>query len=159
MKDNCIKKIKQSSLFLRGDLWIYFFVLIIVIGLLFAPLLSNDTANFSGFLVRVNNQDAITFSNGELTVLKEFVPLTETTEQEDGVSVKLYTHDKKGYNVIFFNTKNKTVKITESTCSASKDCVHFPAIKDKGTIYCAPHQVKITLIKGDGFTPPVAGGI
>lgn len=160
LENNGVKKIRHSSLFMRGDIVIYFLVLITVLGLFFIPLLGNRTVNSSGFCVLVDNKKAITFYHDKtLTIEPDFMGLVENQQDNFGYTVKLYTHDKKGYNVIFFDTENLTSKIIESNCSSSKDCVHFPALKDKGTIYCAPHQVKITFLESDGFTPPIAGGV
>ncbi len=160
MKNYGVEKINRSSLFMRGDIVIYFLVLIIVLVLFFLPLLTTRTVNPSGFCVWIENKKAITFYKDQtVSVEPDFINLVESQKGLNGFTVKLYTTDKKGYNVIFFDTENLTIKVIESTCSASKDCVHFPALKDKGSIYCAPHQVKITLLESGGFTPPVAGGI
>ena len=160
LKNNGIEKVKNSPLFLRGDIAIYLLVIIIVLGLFLFPLLGNKTVNSSGFCVLVENKKAVTFYNDKtLLVENDFIDLVETQKNQSGYFVKIYSHDKKGYNVIFFDTTNLTAKVVESNCSASKDCVHFPELKDKGTIYCAPHQLKISILENGGFTPPIAGGI
>ena len=73
-------------------------------------------------------------------------------------NVVIYTSsEKKGFNEIVFDCVNLTAKVIESTCSSSKDCVHTPALTTNGSIYCAPHNLKIVPSNFDGLVPPIAG--
>ena len=89
---------------------------------------------------------------------KDFSDFVLLTETDDGYTLTIYTsNDKTGFNVIFINTKESSVKIIESTCSVSKDCVYSPAISNSGAIYCAPHGIKIIPNGTSGNIPPIVG--
>ena len=151
-------KIRSSKLFYKGDLLIYFTLSALLILLFFALVIFPAAKSSSGFEVCRENTTILRYSGGKISVEEQFSSFVEIKEVEQGFEVVIYANlDKTHFNVLLFDTKTDTVKVIESNCSHSKDCTYIPAIKNSGTIYCAPHKLKIRPTTSD-FTPPVAGG-
>ncbi len=159
MKEKLLHKMRVKRPFEKADIIIYGVCLALIIILFLSVFLLKSDDENTGFKVTVDGKVAVTFEfNKDITVEPAFNDLVTIDKNENFISVKLLTLDKNGYNVIVFDLERKTAKITESNCSSSKDCVHFPEIKASGTIYCAPHQLKVAPLS-EKFKSPIAGEI
>ncbi len=160
--DNTVK----NKLFKSGDILVYSFILLLLIGLFFIfifPTLLTDN-NHTGFKVYKNDQLVLEFStsNDNLFIVSDsfnnLVEINGSEKNKHCFNITIYTSSKKtGYNTIEIDTVSLTAKVINSTCSTSKDCVYSPAISSSGSIYCAPHGLKIIPNNFDGLVPPVAG--
>lgn len=158
-----MQRVSGGKIFHKKDLWVYFSLVIIVACLfifLIFPSLSKGDVN--GFLITQNGKTVLVFkpnSSQLFSIETEFADQVDIKEEENGIyTVKIFSSPQKtGYNVLVFNTKKVSVKVTESTCSNSKDCVYCPELTKSGSIYCAPHHLKITPVSGSGFIPPTTG--
>ena len=162
-KNTLFAQVKSLPIFSKSDLLVYL-ALALLIVLLFCFLIFPNIANKKdnlGFTV-CHGQTQILIFNAEnsnpFTLTTEFDGQIEISADNDLYSVKIYSSPQKtGYNVLLFNQSEISVKVIESTCSASKDCIHFPTLKNNGSIYCAPHNLKIQPINGAKKTPPITG--
>ena len=76
---------------------------------------------------------------------------------KDGDRIFVYFDDAHtDFNELTVNRANGTVKITDSSCSRTKDCVYEPELGDTGAIYCAPHKLKLAPTTAVA-QPPVIG--
>lgn len=149
---------RSSKLFYKGDLLIYSALSVMLIALFFALVIFPASKPTSGFEICRANDTILTYTDGKITVEEKYSSLVQIKSVEKGFEVTVYTDQTKThFNVLLFDKKQSTAKVIESNCSHSKDCTYIPPIKNSGTIYCAPHDLKIQPINSD-FTPPVAGG-
>ena len=156
-------KLKSSKLFYLSDIFVYallslvIFALFLVFIILPAKDLSSDSP--MGFTVSKNGKEVIvyTFTDGILKVDEGINDLVQTSESEKEIIITVYQSlDKSNYNKLKIDKTKKTISVFESTCH-SKTCTLLGEIGDSGTIYCSPHNLKITSIGNSGFIPPVAG--
>lgn len=159
MKEKIFDRIRKSKPFEIKDIFIYGMALLIVIGLFLSLLGFNKTNDISGYKITVKNEIAVTlsFTDGVM-VDPAFNELVLVKQGGNVFTITVYTKDKSGFNEIIFNLAEKSVFVSKSNCSESKDCTHFPKLTNSGSIYCAPHQLKISPLN-DGYKNPVAGEI
>ena len=158
MKKSLFKRIKTSSLFYKKDIFLYLFVCVFVLALFFGFVFFADASTPDGFKAIKGGQTVFSFNfdKNDLTVSQDFTNLVKVENSQNLITVTVYTDDKyTDYNVVEIDKVNLTAKVTDSTCSISKDCVRSPKIKGNGAIYCAPHDLKIVGL--GGFVPPVSG--
>lgn len=162
LKRKNFAQIKSEKPFRSGDVLIYS-ALLLIISVLFAVFIIFPSVNASdstGFEIEINGKTVCTFTYADkkLTVNDGFVSLVEYEEAENGLKITVFTSsEKEDFNELFADFSKKTVKVTDSNCSVSKDCVFSPAISNSGAIYCAPHGLKIVPLGNNGFTPPITG--
>lgn len=143
MKNNVYESLKARKPFEKYDVIVYVFLLVLLLCLsiffVFSP-----TEKSSGFKLECDGKEIFTLNyddcsyvcSHDFTIDVDFSTNTITVYFDDA---------KTDYNILSFNTTEKSVKVIESTCSASKECVHIPAIKNSsGSIYCTPHKLKIS---------------
>ena len=76
---------------------------------------------------------------------------------KDGDRIFVFFDDAHtDFNELTVNRANGTAKITDSTCSRTRDCVYEPELADSGAIYCAPHKLKLAPTTAVA-QPPVIG--
>ena len=154
----------SSKIFEKRDALVYIglacfiFCLFLIFSL---PQACADNSKNHGFKITVKDQTVALLdanSSTPVSVADDFLTLVEVSSNGDVYTIKIYTDEgRTDYNLVEFNAKEVSVKVTESTCSESKDCVHFPTLYNSGSIYCAPHHLKIQPILDDGFIPPTTG--
>lgn len=162
MQSERIEKIKSKKPFEFNDVFVYLALFLIILGLFFAFVFFPTSSTSQGFEVYKGQQKVLTyyFDSDTLSISSDFSSVVQVENQTGGKSICVYTNQNKtGYNLIFIDLVNKSVKITQSTCSASHDCTLMPAIKGGGVIYCAPHELSIVPILTDSITPPTTGGV
>lgn len=159
MKEKIVEKIRNRKPFEKADVIIYSVCLLLIVSLFILVPLSKNSQENTGFKISVDGKIAVILEfDKEIVVESDYSDLVSIEKKQDLYQVKILTKDKNGYNLIEFDLKEKTAKVIESNCSSSKDCVHFPKIKTSGTIYCAPHKLKISPLKEE-FKSPVVGEI
>ncbi len=160
-KMSVVRTPQQEKLFFKADIFVYIGLALIILCLFAVFFFPKSCVKDGGSTFSVYHGDSVvlTFdceSDKPLTVSEEFSHLVESEVKGDEYIITVYTSlDKNGFNKIVFNSTENSAKVIESTCSASKDCVYAPKLTSAGSIYCAPHMLKI--VKGSGLTPPVVG--
>lgn len=155
------QKKDKLSVFRLPDLIIYAAITLLVLSLFLIPLLSCNNSALKGFDVYKDGNLILSFNfdnEEDFFIDKNSERLVEISYQENKTLIKVYTDENKNdYNLVCANLLEKSVYITESTCSFKKDCVHFkPIVNGNGVIICQPHGIKI-LPKGERFVPVVTG--
>lgn len=87
-----------------------------------------------------------------------FAPaLIEQSADGDSISFKIYTDENRsGYNVLTVSVNERSARVTDSDCSARKDCVHTRAITISGAvIICAPHALEIKATSSSTDQPSI----
>ncbi len=140
---------KEYKLFNKKDIIVYL-LLLVFIAVLFAsfllPKVINTPKDCLGFKVTINGKTIIKYEFGKSDYyLADEWKDDITTYEKDGNRYFKVSFGET-YNLIMANQKNRSVKMVESTCSHSQDCKFLPAIKNTGSIYCQPHDLKITPI-------------
>ena len=157
------QRVKQTKLFYKKDLIVYFSLVILIVCLfaffVFPTISKKDNV---GFIITRNGHTVLTFdtkSSDLFSISAVFENQVEIESLESEIyKVKIYSSaQKNGYNILVFDANKISVKVIESTCSDSKDCTFCPELKNSGSIYCAPHALKITPLSGGGFVPPITG--
>ncbi len=158
MKTDKLNGLRASKPFHIKDIFIYLavFITVTVLFCLFV-IFPNKTKN-DGFSVYCGDELVLVleFDNPNPNVCATWQDKVQFNSKNN--TVKIFFDDAKtDYNVICFDTTNRSVRVTESTCSTSKDCVYTPAITgSNGMIFCAPHNLRITPLSS-GAIPPVVG--
>ena len=160
MKRSKFLEIKSKKPIEFNDLFLYTaaFVAVLVLFIVFV-FLGDGKANY-GFTITKDQKTvcSFTYSNESMTINDHFKDLVNVEKNDNGYLITVFTsQDKLDYNVIFVDTSSRTVKVRDSTCSISKDCVYSPAIGEDGAIYCAPHGLKILPDNSSGRIPPITG--
>lgn len=160
MRNNIFNNIKVRKPFEVIDIFIYLFLLIVVFVLFLCFVILPHLESAEGFLIAKNGNTIVNFdySSGKYSVDSEFKKLVVV--DENSCTITVYTNEQKSeYNVIVFDREKKVVKMLDSTCSSTKDCIYEPEISVNGMIFCAPHDLKV-LPLNDNFSPtsPVIGG-
>ncbi len=153
-----INGVKNSKPFKKFDILVYSLTLAVILALFIFAVILPPKVTPSGFKVLVKGEILFTFDyhSGE-NIADGKGAFIEKTLDGNGVYFKVYLDDDKTeYNVIFADTLNLLVKMTDSNCSNHKDCVYSPSVSDKGAILCAPHSLKIIPL-GDERLPAVTG--
>ncbi len=148
-------EIKKRKIFVKRDIFVYVSIAVLVLGL-FISLLVFNNKDADGFKVELNGQTVLTHVYGkEFKVEKDFLSKVTVSNDGEHFTVKITSAD--GYNILFVNESDKSVKMQESDCP-SQNCVHMQEIKNAGAIFCAPRQLKITPLFDNEFVPPSVGG-
>ena len=143
------KNIASHSL-IKVDFFGYLMFLIILFCIFVIFPKNKDS---SGFKVYKGESLVLTYIyGGDLTISNQWLDKVEFDKTNTIITINL---DKNQFNQLVINESNKTVKMLESTCSDSKDCVHSPAISSGGMIYCAPHDLKILPTQKTNAPPSV----
>ncbi len=152
---------KDEKLFYKSDIFVYIGLALAIVCLFLIFFFPKSCAkdDFSTFSVYSADKVVLTFdceSDNPLNLSEDYAHLVESEIKGNEYIITVYTSiDKVGFNKIVFNKAENSAKVIESTCSASKDCVYAPKLTAAGSIYCAPHTLKI--VKGSGLTPPTVG--
>lgn len=152
-------RLSSSKPFYKRDLLVYISLAALVLILFIAFVFPLKNESGKGFKVTRGDVTLLTYTFGSSPHKNEnYADLIEIEKVSDGYKIKIYSSSEKtGYNVIFFNEALKTADVIESNCSERKDCYHAPAISNSGAIYCSPHDLKITPIRGSADDGVVAG--
>lgn len=153
MKKNGSPKLR--NIFVKQDIAVYAILLVSIISLFLAVFIFSNDKTAEGFTASVNGKTVLTYYyNGKTVIYDDTAVAIEIYEN------KIYVYfdkEKTDFNELTVDLKNKTVKVTDSTCSDTKDCTSVPAISNSGAIYCAPHKLKISVLNEKENLPPITG--
>lgn len=141
-----IGQVKEGKYFRIWDLLVYGFIALIIAALFLTVFLTKDNSPSEGFTVRYADKLVFTYyySTDKYEIDNSYGNIEIGEEDGESLTLTFRTPDKKGYNVIFIDKLNKSVKVTDADCSLHKDCVYTPAIKDNSSIIsCPPHKMFI----------------
>ena len=159
MKKDKIKGLVNNKPFNKFDFIALLCVLIFILSLFISFVFFSSHDSTKGFIIQIENVNVFTYnySTNEYSVGSEYDSLIEV--DLDSQTITIYADlTKQHYNKLKYDAKNKNVKMVDSNCSSSKDCVYMPEISDNlGIIYCAPRKIKILPIGGRLNNSPVIG--
>lgn len=144
--------------FTAWDIPVYAFTLVTVFLLLLFFVILPPTTDNEGFSVFVNGEKIIDFDYSKSQIVYQNTGFDGTIEF-DQTSCTITVSQGESFNVIQFDSQNKTAKVKDANCSVGKDCVYTPALKNDSAIVCAPHKLKITALGESLSYPPVTGGV
>ncbi len=148
------------KLFYKKDVIVYGLLILFICSLFFAFILPStfkDKSQANGVKITVHNQTILTHSYGtdDFNIDNEWKDEITITEKNGNFFLTISFGET--FNTVLINEKTRSVKMHESTCSSSKDCKYLPEIKNSGSIYCSPHDLKITSLTESGYIPPIVG--
>ena len=141
-----IEQVKNSKWFSIWDLVAFGVIIISAVALILAFTLGRDKSKLDGFSVSYRGEVVLTYEFGsELPRNSEH---TEVEEKSGGFTVR-FTDGDGGYNIIYVDTAARTVDVTDSNCSAHKDCVHTAKLKSNSSlpIICSVHGLTVSPLK------------
>lgn len=143
------QELRNRKLFLKRDAAVYAILLSAIFCLFLFFVILPQKNDAQGFCVYENETLILTCRYGQSPVIEKEA---QNRVLVDGNDIYVYFNEEKtDYNRI--TATNGEVKITESTCSSTRDCVYEPAIKNSGAIYCVPHKLKITPLNEERREP------
>lgn len=151
-----LNNIKSSNKpFAIFDVAIYLLLAITVLALIFSINACNNSDS-NGFNVFIDDQKVLTYIYGDETPSFFNDSNDYIVFDSDKSTITVFLDEKRSeFNVISFDNADKTVQMSNSTCSSSKDCVSMPKISTNGAIYCAPHKLKISPVINQKSDPVV----
>ncbi len=156
LNNQILRKVKNSKLFEKNDVFIYAVSLVILVVLFAVFVIFPTTKNSDGFTVFVDGKTAIVFNSNTKTysIASEFNNAINIEETEQGILFTVKTSDN-GYNDVFIDYVSGKASVVDSNCSVRKDCVHTASIKNSGVIVCAPHKLKVAPTNFNNDNPVV----
>lgn len=153
------EKIKSQKPFSKKDFFVFAILFVVIITLFISLIFLSKKSPTKGFRVLINNDQVLEFDFKTSTAKVNDAYKHKVLIDYESNKIIVYIDDSKTeFNEIQFDTKKNTVKISDSTCSLSKDCVFMPKISDdKGVIYCAPHALKILPLGDNLSNSPITG--
>ena len=152
MKNRIYESLKTRKPFETCDVFVYVFILILLFTLSIFFVFSPKSES-SGFKAEVDGKTVFEFdyTNETYEIFEDFN--IDVNLEENTVTI-YFDEQRTEYNVLLIDTENKSVKVTESTCSNSRECTRIPAVKDSsGSIYCTPHKLKIVSLSNSANEP------
>ncbi|MDE7163389.1 MAG: NusG domain II-containing protein [Clostridia bacterium] len=141
-----IEQVKNSKWFSIWDMIAFGAVILTSVALIIAFTVGRDKSALDGFYVSYKGVQVYSydFRDGHSAVLSED-NIEVLSENKDGLTLRFYTDGKKGYNDISVDLNKRSVSVTESNCSAHKDCVYTPALTSNSStpIICTPHSLSV----------------
>lgn len=142
-----IDEIKNSKWFSIWDLVAFGVIIITAVALILSFTIGRDKSQLGGFSVSFRGEQVLTYEFGKDPRILDSGRVT-VEEAEGGFTVR-FTTDNGGYNLIYVDTAAKTVDVTESNCSAHKDCVHTAKLTNNSSapIICTVHGLTVAPLK------------
>ena len=141
-----IEEVKNSKWFSIWDLISFGVVILTSVALIIALTVGRDKSALDGFYVSYNGVQVYSydFRDGSSVVLSED-NIEVLSEDSGGITLRFYTDGKKGFNDVFVDLNKRSVTVTDSDCSAHKDCVYTPAMTSNAStpIICTPHSFSV----------------
>lgn len=154
MKTNA--ETKKRTFFTKRDVAVYIILAVVIATLFAAFVIFPRKTESKGFCAYAEGKLLFTYYyESDKTVVTEY---GKNRTERSGDKIYIYCDEaRSGFNELTVDRENKTVKVTDSDCSKTRDCVYEPALKNGGAIYCVPHKLKITSINGGESVPPITG--
>ena len=140
-----VEQVKNSKFFRPWDLIIYglIFAAAIVLILVFAL---TGRGKSEGFIISYRGEKIFSYSFAEdgYEIISPNVEVEEDGEEK--LLLVFRTDGGRGYNQIEVDKAAQSVKVTDSDCSAHRDCVYTAALspQNRAPILCTPHALAIT---------------
>ncbi len=153
-----LNTLKVRKPFEFNDIFIYLFILSLVAVLFICFVITPSLADVKGFSICVGQEEifSLDYSSGKYEISNDYLDKIIVDQKKSTITI--FFEDESNFNLVQYSLKEKWVKMLDSACSKSKDCVYEPKISRSGMIYCAPHDLKILPIGEFSPTPPVIGG-
>ena len=153
------EKIKSQKPFSKKDFIVFAILFAVIITLFISLIFLSKKSPSKGFKVLINNDQVLEFDYKTSSAkISDNYKDKILIDYESKKIIIYIDNSKTKFNEIVFDSNKKTVKISNSTCSLSKDCVYMPHITDdKGVIYCAPHALKILPLGDNLSNSPITG--
>ena len=155
-----IQHVKKGKPFQRGDIFVYFPLLLLIAGLFWHFVFAAAAPSLSRISVyhedRQGNETLVFAYDylGDLYMVDELWRDRVSVTKANGayeVSLGGLGEDGTGYNSLLLLPAGEAY-IAQANCSARRDCTHFPHItRGNMAIACVPHRLKIV---GDGEAFP-----
>lgn len=147
---------KQRQFFTKRDAAVYIIIAAVIVTLFFAFVIIPRKSESNGFCAYAEGKLLFTYYyESDKIVVTEY---GKNRTERSGDKIYIYCDEEKsGFNELTVDRENKTVKVTDSDCSKTRDCVYEPSLKRGGAIYCVPHKLKITATGGAESVPPTTG--
>lgn len=148
-----IQQVKNSKWFRVWDLLVYGIILIAVVALVIAVTVNRDTSPLEGVSLSYKGITIYTYEfegdKSEIALGRESNVSVGEKDADGSFTVKFITDNGEGYNNVFINVKERSVKITASNCSARKDCVYTARLTSNGSvpIFCNIHSLIVSPLK------------
>ncbi len=146
---------KLRSIFVKQDIVVYAILLAAIIFLFLTFFIFSDKKTAEGFTASVNGKTVLTYYYDDKAVISDDTSVE--IQIDDNKIYIFFDKEKKVFNELTVDTNKRTVKVTDSSCSVTKDCTLVPAIGNNGAIYCAPHKLKISVLNEKENIPPITG--
>lgn len=134
-----VEQVKSDKGFKIFDLIVYGVVVAIVAVLFLTVFLTSDTDPLTGVKISVKGEAVFIYDfSAEEPTCKDGVEW-----KEDGGKLTVTVRTEDGYNVIYIDKNEKSVKMTDADCKG-RQCLYFGTMKDNSKVmYCNPHSLKI----------------
>ncbi len=141
-----VKQVKESKWFKLWDLTVYGVLAVLILALFAAFVFTKDKSPLISVKISYDNVTVFTydFDSDSYAVLDgDHIEIVANTASS--LKLKFYGEDKGHFNSITIDKGDCTVNVTDANCSASRDCVYSPEIKDKSSlpIICVIHKMVI----------------
>ena len=147
-----VEQVKADKGFRIWDLIIYGVIAVTVAVMLVVVFVTRDESPLTGVRVFVEGRAVFEYEFDGEPVYSDTVTAEQVKEDAKGLTVTVNCADG-GWNVIYIDKSQKTVKVTEANCNG-KQCAYFPAINDNNKlIYCNPHGLRIEPLFRDYSSP------
>lgn len=144
--NNAFNAIKNGKAFKPSDIFL-FLGSALFIAVLLAFVIFPKQTEAEGFAVYKSGKLVFTYEYGSSrpAVENEFYENVSFNIEEK--TIRVIFGDE--YNVIIYDDDAKTVRVNNANCTG-KDCTRLTLNPgDGGAIFCAPHELKIVLTRGD----------
>lgn len=162
-ENNKINLIKESKPLVKGDIFIYLFVILVTVLLFIIFVIDVTPTKLEGVVIEKSGQ-----FNSEEILYYDFAKDNFNINHKYNENIEIKTEHNKNsyfvaikieeeYNVIVIEKSGK-VYVSDANCSFKKDCTHFKGIVKGGdSIICLPHKLIITGISEGAELPIVIG--
>ncbi|MEG1394302.1 MAG: NusG domain II-containing protein [Clostridia bacterium] len=154
MAQKHIDEIKKSKPFKAFDLIIYAAIVVLII-VLFCVIFARNVDELQG--VEITCGESKIYEYNFADDKSQFAPSDMIKEERNGDKIFVTVTINGEFNLIEIDTAKRAVRVKDSDCSPSKECVHTPTItRSNGSIVCVPHKLVIQGVgKGQIDNPSV----
>lgn len=148
MNKDKLQKLKTQKYFKKADIIAYLSLAVLIVVLFWVFVFSSPKTTLDSVNVfkQSKTQDSVIFNydftNKTYTIADGYSKYIEIDDNSNGILVKIYTEDMKGYNLIQI-TQNDAY-VVDANCSFHQDCMQFPHINgNNDVIICVPHNLTL----------------
>ncbi|MGN0805517.1 MAG: hypothetical protein ACI4MC_00640, partial [Candidatus Coproplasma sp.] len=114
---------------------------------------NRDTSPLEGVSLSYRGVQIYTYEfkedKSEITPGRENNVSVGEKDADGSFTVRFTTDNGEGYNDVFINVKERSVKVSASNCSTHKDCVYTAKLTSNGSvpIICTIHSLTVSPLK------------